>query len=62
MQATNRRRVVNRFVFGSPAISKRPVALRPDLATGLPFSENPFRVPRKVRENWYTEVPVRGAV
>jgi hypothetical protein len=36
--------------------------LRPDLAIGLRFSENPFRVPRQVRSNWYTEVPVRVRV
>ena len=30
--------VVSLF-FGNPAISERPVALRPDLAIGLPLSE-----------------------
>ncbi len=39
------------ILFGGPAISGRPVALRPDLAIGLPFSDNPFRVPRGVRMN-----------
>ncbi len=38
----------NRF-FGNPAVSVlRPVALRPDLATGLPLSE-PSRVPSGAR-------------
>ncbi len=27
--------------FGSPAVSVRPAALRPDLAIGLPLSETP---------------------
>lgn len=47
-------------MFGNPAISERPVALRPDLTIGLPLSENPFRVPPAVRLNWYTDATRAG--
>ena len=33
--------------FGSPAVSKRPVALRTDLAAGVPLSEGVRRVPER---------------
>lgn len=43
------------FNFGNPAVSKalcwtRPVALRPNLTIGLPFSANPLLLPTKPSE------------
>ena len=48
--------------FGSSAVSERPVALRPNLAIGLPLSGNLFRVPRGVSLNLVNRCPRAGSI
>ena len=48
------------LLFGSPAISGRPVALRPDLAIGLPLSETTSEPQGQRSLNWYTELTRAG--